>query len=104
MAYTVSPTASWLTDLPAEIYNDPNFQKIIDFFVVHSLVEGTSSRGKAFADYHWSDPWKKPYHLRRQLINLSTNDKLLYSASIYDHNSTSTSTAETMENLHTGIN
>ena len=98
MAYTVSINASWLVDLPVGIYNSPNFQKIINFFVVHSFVEGTSSRGKSInVDYHWSDPWKKPYHLRRQLINLSSNKTLLYSASVYDHNTSSTSKAETLE-------
>ena len=96
MAYTVPSNASWLISLPPAIYNDSNFQKIINFFVVHSFVEDTSSRGKSIdKDYHWNNPWKKPYHLRRQLINLSSNKSLLYSASVYDHKSNSK--AETLE-------
>lgn len=99
MPYTVPEKATWITDLPKGILNDANFQRIISFFVAHSLVDGTSSRGKTFADYHWTNPWKKPFHLRAQLINLSSNKTLLYSAAVYDHNASKKSSGkeETME-------
>ena len=85
MIFKVSKTAGWLQDFPHDLYDSDNFKKIIDFFVVHSIVEGTSARGKKLdKDYNWRKPWSKPYYLNMQLKDLATDKQLLFSASVFE--------------------
>ena len=84
MAYTVPVSASWIQGLPENIYTDETFIRIIDFYLVHCPVGNRSARGRDLAtDYHWSDPWNKPWYLNRQLkeaSTASTERKLVFSA------------------------
>ena len=98
MAYMVPKECTWLEELPESICEDKSFQRIICFFMVHSLVKGTSARGKNLkADYGWHSPWSKPFYLNKQLKELSSNKHLLFSASVYDQKPDSKKHAETME-------
>ena len=85
MIYKVQKEATWLQPISNEILKSENFNRIVKFFVLESIVEGTSARGKSLIkDYQWSNPWAKPYYLNRQLKQLSTDRNLLFSASIYE--------------------
>ena len=85
MIYKVSKKANWLQPIPDKILWNENFNIIYQFFVFDSIVDGASARGKGLKeDYHWSNPWAKPYYLNKQLKQLSTDERLLFSASVYE--------------------
>lgn len=85
MIYRVEKKPNWLIDLPDNLLNDENYIKIYDFFVIHSVVDGISARGRDLLyDYGWSNPWKKPYYLNKQLKTLTTDKYLLFSAQVYE--------------------
>lgn len=99
MIYKVPKNAAWIQPISNEILWSDNFIKIYKFFVFDSVVEGASARGKNLKeDYHWSNPWAKPYYLNKQLKQLSTDEHLLFSASVYEQKkANSKKKTETME-------
>ena len=97
MIYKVPKDASWLKDLPYDLFSSKNYLRIYTFFVVNSIVDGTSARGKSLSwDYGWTNPWSSPYYLNKQLKEKTTDKNLLYSAQVYTHKAGSTKQKETM--------
>lgn len=84
MAVSAENKPHWLRWIDSVEFNDPDFVRIVIFFVFHSPCKGLSSMGKTLTEYGWSDPWKKPYYLNKQLKKISSNPCLLYSSSSYD--------------------
>lgn len=98
MIYKVQKQADWLQPIPSEILMSENFIRILRFFVFDSIVEGVSARGKSLEDdYSWTNPWAKPYYLNKQLKQLSTDESLLFSASVYVQKKDSKKIVETMD-------
>lgn len=77
--YYVDEIPPWMIDTPIEEY-DEDFIKIIDFFQFHAPVPGQSARCKTLTEYGWTNPWKKPYWLNKQLRQMSSNYDLLFTA------------------------
>ena len=97
MIYKVPKDASWLRELPDDLFSSENYLKIYTFFVVNSIVDGTSARGKSLArDYGWTNPWKSPYYLNKHLKEKTTDKNLLYSAQVYTQDAGSAKQKETM--------
>ncbi|MCD8221090.1 MAG: hypothetical protein LUD07_02650 [Clostridiales bacterium] len=75
---------SWMHWIAPEEFNDSELFKIVVFYVFHSPCVGLSSMRRSLEEYGWSDPWKKPYYLNKQLLAASTNPKLIVSSRTYD--------------------
>lgn len=56
-----------------------NFIKILDFYLIHCPVKNLSGMGISLLDYGWTQPWKNPYYLNKQLKQASSNPNFLYS-------------------------
>lgn len=66
-----------------ERFNDAELYRIVTFFVFHCPCKNVSAMGKSLAEYGWNAPWKKPFHLNKQLKQASTSQKSLFSISDY---------------------
>lgn len=98
MLYKVSKEASWLEEFPEGLFGSENYIKIHSFFVVESIVDGVSARGKDLRqDYGWTDPWSRPYFLNKQLKKKTTDKDLLYSAEVYEQKADSMKKEKTMK-------
>lgn len=84
MAKYVDRYSKWLRWIAPEEFNDTDLFRIITFFVFHSPCPNLSSMGKQLSDYGWNSPWIKPFYLNKQLIQASTNQKLIFPANSYD--------------------
>lgn len=97
MIYKVQKNADWLQPIQDKILKSENFHRIVVFFVMHSVVENASARGKKLdEDYHWTNPWAKPTYLNKQLKKATTDEYLLFSASVYEQKPNSKKELETM--------
>ena len=76
----VDKKAPWLKWIVPEDFYDYDLFRIVTFFVFHSPCKSLSSMGKSLEEYGWHTPWKKPYHLNKQLKQASTNFNLIFSA------------------------
>lgn len=79
MKVYVDEHPSWMDWIAPERFDDADLYRIVTFFVFHSPCTGLSSMGKTLAQYGWSNPWRKPYHLNRQLKHCADNFNLYYS-------------------------
>ncbi len=84
MAVYVTKKPLWMKWISSEEFRDDDLYRIITFFVFHSPCAELSSMSRTLKEYGWISPWKKPYWLNRQLKQISTNPKLLFSAHSYD--------------------
>lgn len=84
MAYYVERNSEWLNWIAPEIFNDEELFRIVIFFVFHSPCPALSAMGRTLSDYGWSNPWKKPYYLNKQLIKITSNPSLIVSAKKYN--------------------
>lgn len=84
MEVYVNRDEPWLRWIAPEEFNNADLFRIIVFFVFHSPCRTLSYMNRTLAEYGWHEPWKKPYQLRKQLIQVSTNCELLFSAETYD--------------------
>ncbi|MCD7740823.1 MAG: hypothetical protein LUI06_01265 [Ruminococcus sp.] len=85
MEVYVDQNPSWMHWIAPEEFNDSVLFKIVVFFYIfHSPCEGLSAMGRSLREHGWNTPWRKPYCLRKQLIDVSTNKELIYSAGSYN--------------------
>ena len=80
MSILISDTSAWIKKIPSEQLQDADFVRIVNFFVFHSPCKGLSAMGVSLAEYGWSNPWKSPFYLNKQLRQAATNYELLFSA------------------------
>lgn len=76
---------NWLTEINYEQYNNPDFIRILVFYVFHCPCENISARGISLNDYGWTEPWRKPYKLNEQLKQATSNHNLIFSAHTYNN-------------------
>ncbi|MCI5830099.1 MAG: hypothetical protein SPJ89_09915 [Treponema sp.] len=74
----------WIKPLDDKILADANFQKILSFYLFHTPVNSLSAQSKDLQSYGWPKPWNKKFKLNTQLKEVSSNEKLIYSANRYD--------------------
>lgn len=74
---------SWLQWISPDMFDDAKLLKIVIFFVFYSPCPNMSSMQKTLKEYNWNNPWKKPFYLNKQLKQLSSSKKLVFSASTY---------------------
>lgn len=55
-------------------------------------------------EYGWKTPWKKPYHLNRQLKQLASNHELIFSAEKYDEMDSALEKADLKEDFPSDLN
>ena len=84
MDVIVDKKPAWVQQLNLKNMTDKNFVKILYFFLFHTPCINLSAQGKSLYDYGWKSPWKKPYYLNRQLKEVTSNQKLIFSAKSYD--------------------
>ncbi len=84
MAVYIERNAPWMQWIAPEKFADNELFRIVTFFVFHSPCAGLSSMCKPLEEYGWKTPWRKPYHLNKQLKQASTNPHLLFSAQNYN--------------------
>ncbi|MGN0562398.1 MAG: hypothetical protein ACI4K6_06285 [Candidatus Fimenecus sp.] len=72
--------ADWLEWIADEKFNDADLFRIVKFFVFHSPCPNLSARGKSLHEYGWNNPWKNPYWLNKQLCQVSSSQKLVFSS------------------------
>lgn len=65
-------------------FADNELFRIITFFVFHLLCAELSSMCRSLEEYGWATPWRKPFHLNKQLKQAATNQQLLFSAQNYN--------------------
>lgn len=82
--YPADKTPPWKDPLNQEILDSKDFQKIFFFFTVFTPCPGLSSREKTVESYGWSNPWKHPFFLNKQLQQVTKNKKLVYVAESYN--------------------
>ena len=74
---------SWIINKDKDFFKREEFIRITNFFVYNTPCKTLSARSIELKEYGWSNPWKKPYSLRVQLCNASTNKNLIYSTNRY---------------------
>ena len=89
-----STKPKWIKKDSAEILQDEDFLKIIEFYVYNTPCLELSARGISFSDYGWYAPSKKPWsvslHLAqefektRYLSCVNTYEKLFYKLKEFD--------------------
>lgn len=99
MTVEVDYICDWVQQLDDSIFENYRFQKIMRFFVIDSPVNGLSIRKKDLNSYGWSKPWNKEFYLNKQLKELSTNEKLIFSAHTYADMEEALTKAEVIKNF-----
>lgn len=74
----------WLEWIAPEEFCDKELFRIVIFFVFHSACTNLSSMRKSLSEYGWSNPWKKPYYLNKQLKQVSKSERLIFSVDSYN--------------------
>lgn len=99
MAVYVNRNASWMQWIAPERFADNELFRIVTFFVFHSPCAELSSMCRSLEEYGWATPWKKPFHLNKQLKQAATNQQLLFSAQNYDALETALDKANLKDNF-----
>lgn len=81
MKYYTDIQPKWLKWIVPEKFNDTDLFRIVIFYVFHCPSEKSSYMRKSLKEYGWNTPWRKPYKLNKQLINVTNNEHFIYSSS-----------------------
>ncbi len=90
---------AWIRWIAPDRFEDRDLFRIVVFFVFHSPCENLSSMRRTLAEYGWTAPWKKPYYLNKQLRQVASNYKLLFSAKGYNEMDVALEKADLRENF-----
>ena len=67
MEFLVDKNPKWVNRVEYNKFKNNDMLHILSFFVFNTPCDELSAMSKTLKEYGWSEPWKKPFYLNKQL-------------------------------------